>query len=127
MRCCWPENDAGTKANNRKAYPKALIMGPTRELTSQIYEEARKFTYQTGLRPVVCYGGAPSGFQVHPHMSNLFILHVLHAHLSRLNINRSCPHASVYICWSETCVFKVILPAKTISWTLPDTCSLQGV
>ena len=26
------------------------------ELSSQIYEESRKFAYQTGLRPVVVYG-----------------------------------------------------------------------
>jgi len=44
---------------NRKAYPAALVLAPTRELTIQIYEEARKFSYQTGLRPVVAYGGAP--------------------------------------------------------------------
>ena len=45
------------------AYPRALILAPTRELANQIYEESRKFTYKSGLRPVVCYGGAPSGFQ----------------------------------------------------------------
>ena len=58
------ENDNEIKLNMRKAYPRALILAPTRELASQIYEESRKFSYQTGLRPVVCYGGAPSGYQV---------------------------------------------------------------
>ncbi len=49
---------------NRKATPYALVLAPTRELTCQIYDEARKFTYQTGIRPVVIYGGAPVVQQV---------------------------------------------------------------
>ena len=60
--CC--AEDSGSKAFSEKAYPKALVLCPTRELANQIYEESRKFAYQTGLRPLVIYGGAPSGFQV---------------------------------------------------------------
>jgi ATP-dependent RNA helicase DDX3X len=39
-------------------YPKCIVMAPTRELAIQIHVEARKFTYLTGLRAVVLYGGA---------------------------------------------------------------------
>jgi ATP-dependent RNA helicase DDX3X len=48
----------------RCAYPTALVMAPTRELSIQIYEEGRKFTYRTGLRCVVAYGGADARSQV---------------------------------------------------------------
>ena len=44
---------------SRKSYPYALVLSPTRELSVQIYDEARKFMFQTGLKPVVVYGGAP--------------------------------------------------------------------
>ena len=47
-----------------QAFPSALVLAPTRELSSQIYDEARKFAYQTGLRCVVVYGGAPVVEQV---------------------------------------------------------------
>ncbi|XP_042425722.1 DEAD-box ATP-dependent RNA helicase 52B-like [Zingiber officinale] len=46
------------------AFPYALLLSPTRELANQIYEEAKKFAYQTGVRVVVAYGGAPISQQL---------------------------------------------------------------
>ncbi|GAC99780.1 hypothetical protein PHSY_007383 [Pseudozyma hubeiensis SY62] len=48
----------------RKAFPSTLILAPTRELVSQIYEEARKFTYRSWVKPAVVYGGADIGTQL---------------------------------------------------------------
>ncbi|KAF7807208.1 DEAD-box ATP-dependent RNA helicase 37-like [Senna tora] len=48
----------------RTVYPLALVLSPTRELSMQIHEEARKFSYQTGVRVVVAYGGAPINQQM---------------------------------------------------------------
>jgi ATP-dependent RNA helicase DDX3X len=42
----------------RTVFPEALIMAPTRELAQQIHDEARRFTYCTGIASVVIYGGA---------------------------------------------------------------------
>lgn len=39
-------------------------MAPTRELASQIYDEARKFSYRSRVRPCVVYGGADIGAQM---------------------------------------------------------------
>ncbi|KAJ9084100.1 ATP-dependent RNA helicase ded1 [Entomophthora muscae] len=48
----------------RKAYPIALILAPTRELVSQIHEEARKFCYRAWTRPCCVYGGTDIGSQL---------------------------------------------------------------
>ncbi|KAJ7975958.1 DEAD-box ATP-dependent RNA helicase [Quillaja saponaria] len=48
----------------RTVYPLALILSPTRELSCQIHDEARKFSYETGVKVVVAYGGAPIGQQL---------------------------------------------------------------
>lgn len=48
----------------RKALPTSLILAPTRELVSQIYEESRKFAYRSWVRPCVVYGGADIGSQL---------------------------------------------------------------
>jgi len=50
--------------SRRKAYPMMLVLAPTRELASQIYDEARKFGYRTPVRICVVYGGAPMGDQL---------------------------------------------------------------
>ncbi|CAG8493150.1 2869_t:CDS:10 [Ambispora leptoticha] len=46
-----------------KAQPLVLILAPTRELATQIFDECRRFTYRSMLRPCVVYGGADSGPQ----------------------------------------------------------------
>ncbi|KAH8804548.1 ATP-dependent RNA helicase ded1 [Xylogone sp. PMI_703] len=59
-----PANAAGSFGRQRKAYPTSLILAPTRELVSQIFDEARKFAYRSWVRPCVVYGGADIGSQL---------------------------------------------------------------
>lgn len=43
--------------------PQAVIVSPTRELTVQIFEEARKFAHGSILKVCVAYGGAAVRYQ----------------------------------------------------------------
>lgn len=54
----------GIGFRSRKALPTSLILAPTRELVSQIYDESRKFAYRSWVRPCVVYGGADIGTQL---------------------------------------------------------------
>ncbi|PYH47814.1 DEAD/DEAH box helicase [Aspergillus saccharolyticus JOP 1030-1] len=47
-------------ADGVRAEPLVLIVAPTRELATQIFDEARRLCYRSMLRPCVVYGGAPS-------------------------------------------------------------------
>lgn len=44
--------------------PQVVIISPTRELADQIHKEARKFSYDTGVKCVVTYGGTSVGYQL---------------------------------------------------------------
>merc|ERR1719304_87918 len=54
----------GSSYGRRKQYPLALVLAPTRELATQIYDESRKFAYRSRVRPAVVYGGANVGDQM---------------------------------------------------------------
>ncbi len=43
-----------------RAEPLVLIVCPSRELATQIFDEARRLCYRSMLRPCVVYGGAPT-------------------------------------------------------------------
>jgi len=47
-----------------RAEPLVLIVCPSRELATQIFDEARRFCYRTMLRPCVIYGGGPIAEQL---------------------------------------------------------------
>lgn len=42
-----------------RAEPLVLVVAPTRELSTQIFDEARRLCYRSMLRPCVVYGGGP--------------------------------------------------------------------
>ncbi|CAG8290024.1 unnamed protein product [Penicillium olsonii] len=46
-----------------RAEPLVLVVCPTRELATQIFDDARRLCYRSMLRPCVVYGGAPTRAQ----------------------------------------------------------------
>ncbi|KAG8995651.1 DEAD-box ATP-dependent RNA helicase, partial [Tulasnella sp. 427] len=58
------EHNGPGYGRSRKAYPTALVLAPTRELVSQIHDEARKFAYRSWVKPAVVYGGADINMQL---------------------------------------------------------------
>jgi len=67
--------------------PQVIILSPTRELTMQIFEEARKFAYNSMIRVAIAYGGTAVFYQVQKIMAGC---HILVATPGRLNdfVNR---------------------------------------
>jgi len=57
-------SSGGYGRGRKKLYPLGLVLSPTRELASQIYDEARKFAYRSQCRPCVIYGGADVSAQM---------------------------------------------------------------
>ena len=62
--------------------PRALIMAPTRELCTQIYNQAKKFASKTGVLVKQVYGGTQVQFQM---MSLQDGCHILVGTPGRLN------------------------------------------
>lgn len=59
-----PVPETSNAFSSKRVYPTILVMAPTRELVSQIYDEAKKFSYRSWVKPVVVYGGADIGTQM---------------------------------------------------------------
>ncbi|EGT39838.1 hypothetical protein CAEBREN_19781 [Caenorhabditis brenneri] len=55
------DNDLNT-AGEGGCYPRCIILTPTRELADQIYNEGRKFSYQTMMEIKPVYGGLAVGY-----------------------------------------------------------------
>lgn len=58
-----PSNSPQNRSR-KKQYPLGLVLAPTRELATQIYDESKKFAYRSKVRPCVVYGGAHIGDQM---------------------------------------------------------------
>ncbi|KAJ8070368.1 hypothetical protein OCU04_000746 [Sclerotinia nivalis] len=59
-----PATYVPSRENYVRAEPLVVIVCPSRELATQIFDEARRFCYRTMLRPCVVYGGGPLAEQL---------------------------------------------------------------
>lgn len=69
-----PPPAADNNRMRRTPCPVVLVMAPTRELVTQIYEEGRKFAYGTGIKCHCVYGGVPKQEQKREMMRGVDIL-----------------------------------------------------
>jgi ATP-dependent RNA helicase DDX5/DBP2 len=58
------ESKPATARSTVGSPPQLLVLAPTRELSTQILDEAVKFGRRLGIRCVCCYGGAPKYPQI---------------------------------------------------------------
>jgi ATP-dependent RNA helicase DDX3X len=107
----------------RKAFPLALVLSPTRELSTQIFQECRKFAYETGVRPVVVYGGAPVGEQLRKLEQGCDVLVATPGRLVDLIDRRRvclsqvwCPCAETLFSPPLPCFLLLPLPLRAASW-----------
>lgn len=64
---CKPRPNPATfnrETERIRAEPIILILVPTRELAAQIFDEVRRLSYRSMLRPCVLYGGGPTKIQL---------------------------------------------------------------
>ncbi|XP_066249712.1 ATP-dependent RNA helicase vasa [Euwallacea similis] len=57
------ENQQAPTREGSVAYPNVVIVSPTRELAIQIYEQAKKFAYNSIVKTAVAYGGTSVNHQ----------------------------------------------------------------
>lgn len=59
-----PQQHQQQNSSSPTGLPTVLILAPTRELASQIFDEANKFAYRSWVRPCCVYGGTDIGHQI---------------------------------------------------------------
>mgnify|MGYP002214486802 CR=1 FL=1 len=89
------KNASQSYYRRRRVYPNALIIAPTRELAIQIYDQARKFCYATGVAPAVVYVESLSSFAFsHSCHSQILVYHT-RKYLSRARTTGTVEQRSV--------------------------------